>query len=635
MKVTARNWIGIWSVLAGLLFSLFLLLPTSAEAVNLIHFKDTVSNSGPSEQSNHTFDFTINTDLSAGSYFQVDFPMDFEVMSTSTFDVRNVELIVDGTSRYATNTAASGIDGVSITTGLGGSVRYTLATDYSISSGSNVEFKIGNHTASSTGAFFEVSTSTGTTSKDADIQPIINTATTGKTDIPLTVYDGVEVANADFVIFIIEPVQMADIDTRESIPPERFNGAPTSTVGGTTLNVEISLETNEFSICKWSRTASTSYDSMTETFDNTGLIFHSEVVAVTPNSTEIFYVRCMDDEDNQNIDDYIITFVVNDTPTGSSNEDGDISGDGSGTGNDGTGDGSGAGGTTGDSDGEASEQGDNAGSAGSGGGGGGGSGSDDGEGAGGGFESEDAPYRSGDGRVIISGHAYPGVEVTILVDGNFYETIDANGEGSFSTTLDEIGRGVYTFGVYAEDDEGNMSSTFSTSFTVTGARTSALGNVNIAPTILVTPDPVDPNSTVTFSGFALPDATVYIENGQLNATNPSQELTVTSDSDGQWSLDVPTDNWPRDTYQVRAYSEQDDGEETQFSDYTFYGVGQDADVPISADLNQDGSVNLIDFSILLFWWGTDGGASFPPADINGDSTVSLTDFSILLFNWTG
>jgi hypothetical protein len=37
----------------------------------------------------------------------------------------------------------------------------------------------------------------------------------------------------------------------------------------------------------------------------------------------------------------------------------------------------------------------------------------------------------------------------------------------------------------------------------------------------------------------------------------------------------------------------------------------------------------------LFWWGSDGGDSNPPADINRDGKVNLTDFSILLFNWTG
>ena len=65
----------------------------------------------------------------------------------------------------------------------------------------------------------------------------------------------------------------------------------------------------------------------------------------------------------------------------------------------------------------------------------------------------------------------------------------------------------------------------------------------------------------------------------------------------------------------------------------YMGVGQDPspDFSLRADLNKDGKVNLIDFSILLFNWNTDDTV----ADINQDGTVNLTDFSIMIFYWTG
>ena len=161
-----------------------------------------------------------------------------------------------------------------------------------------------------------------------------------------------------------------------------------------------------------------------------------------------------------------------------------------------------------------------------------------------------------------------------------------------------------------------------------------MSNINVAPSILVEPDPVNPGETLTISGYALPNATVYIENGKLRSSI-IKELTVTSDDKGAWSTTLDTSSFSVATYQVRAKSKQDGGAETNWSEYTYYGVGGDAEVPINADLNRDGKVNLIDFSILLFWWATDGGDSDPPADINRDGTVSLTDFSIMLFNWSG
>jgi hypothetical protein len=48
-------------------------------------------------------------------------------------------------------------------------------------------------------------------------------------------------------------------------------------------------------------------------------------------------------------------------------------------------------------------------------------------------------------------------------------------------------------------------------------------------------------------------------------------------------------------------------------------------------LNADKKVNLTDFSILLYNWGTKN----PCADQNHDGNVNLIDFSIMMFNWTG
>jgi len=545
-----------------------------------------------------------------------------------------VQLWVNGFPRDAAAVAASGIDQVEFTTGTPGFIRYTLAPDFTLTAGSHLQFRIGNHT---TNAFLPVttfSTSTGTTTTPGDIEPIMNAISTGVHKVKVEIYDGGVVANANFVIFLNEKVNFPGVDTRETVPPFRFNPAPTSTVGGTTLSVEISLETDELSNCRFDTESGTPYASMSSTFSNTGYIFHSTIVAVVPNSLQRFFVRCIDDEGNMNTDDFLIEFSVNDIPTGTANTDGDVSGDGSGSGNDGTGDGSGSGGTTGQSSGEQPLEGGSSGTGGSGGGGGGGSGGGSGSTAGGGFESTDAPYRSGDGRVVISGYAYPNSTVSILVDGKFLNTTKATAAGAYSITLDQIARGVYTFGVYATGPNGIKSSTFSTSFTVTGARTSALSNVNVAPSILVTPNPVNPGETLTASGYALPNATVSLQNGKLRSTI-MKDISVTSNASGLWTTTVDTASFSVGTYQIRAKSAQEGGATTNWSEYTFYGVGKTAEVPINADLNRDGKVNLIDFSILLFWWNSNGGDSDPPADINRDSKVSLTDFSIMLFAWTG
>jgi hypothetical protein len=566
--------------------------------------------------------------------FTYQLPGDFYLTpATTTFGVRNVQLHVDGIARDTASSAGVGVDGVSIAGGSGGLITYTLGSDLSIPSGAELELYIGNQTLGALGVRDVFSTTTGTTTIPADIEPIRNSTDLGLHRIPFSVQNGGKIAGADFTVFLNEKVTVTG-DTTEEIPPERFGGSPTSTIAGTNLSVEISVETNEFAVCKYARTPDIAFALQPFTFDNTGLVVHTSVVTVTPNSVQEFYVRCVDDETNENIDDYLISFTVLAQPTGQSNTTGSTSGDGTGSGNDGTGSGDGGGGTSGSSDGGANTEGQTSGAGGSGGsGGGGGGGRRDGDGTGGGFEN-DGPYESGEGRVIISGFAPPRSEVSVLVDGFQSDRVRADADGSYEVTVDDIARGAYTFAVFATDENDEQSGVFSTTFTVSGARASELSNINITPTITITPDPVEPGETLIVSGYGLPNATVTIESGR-RGSGVQKTSTALTDQTGAYRITLDTSTYARDTYQVRAKAEQVGGANTNWSQHEFFGVGQALAAGMAADLNRDGSVNLTDFSILLFWWQTDGGASDPPADINGDGNVSLTDFSILLFNWTG
>jgi uncharacterized membrane protein YgcG len=120
-------------------------------------------------------------------------------------------------------------------------------------------------------------------------------------------------------------------------------------------------------------------------FSNTGFLTHTTVITgLQPDTVYTYYVRCIDDEDNFNIDDYEITFQISPAPTGSAGEgdtDGGGEGTGSGSGSSGSGSGSSAGNTSG----------------------GGGGSSGGGGGGGGGFEDTDDEFPSGDAEVTING----------------------------------------------------------------------------------------------------------------------------------------------------------------------------------------------------------------------------------------
>jgi len=52
-----------------------------------------------------------------------------------------------------------------------------------------------------------------------------------------------------------------------------------------------------------------------------------------------------------------------------------------------------------------------------------------------------------------------------------------------------------------------------------------------------------------------------------------------------------------------------------------------------ADFGNDGRVDSVDFSILLYFWRTEPPFANPYVDINGDAKVDSVDFSILLYHW--
>jgi hypothetical protein len=581
--------------------------------------RDTISTSAPGVFANHTVEFNLDTELPPGGYITVRPEEGMFGIPTSTFSHVNAELYVapplssSYVLRPGTTTADAVSDGISIVSGTSGSVTFTLNSSTGIAAGSRVRILLGDNTSQAS-----TTLETGWSNPGAP----------GTHSVYLEA-GGLETANARAMVAIIDQVGIGPLDTKEFIPPFRFNGAPMGELSHTATALELSLETDELADCRYSTASGTPYYSMSYEFSGTGALVHTqEVSGLAPGSSYSYFVRCIDDEGNINPDDYVISFNLRTVPDGNP-------GTGSTTGNGGSGSGTGSG-SSGSGSGSSSGGGSGGGSGGSGGGGGSNTGNDDDQDGGGGFETGVNPYPSGDAQVIITGYAFPGSTMTVLVDGTITKTVRTSANGVFSATIEAIARGTYTFGVYATDAGGTKSSTFSTSFSVIGARSSTLSNVHIMPTIKVNPNPVEPGQNVTFSGYAIANSTVEVENQRQKGGSERKVLTTTSDAGGKWTLDVPTTGFARDTWKVRAKSTNTTTSvSTQYSGFTFYGVGQGATKTLNSDLNRDGKVNLVDFSILLFHWNSDGGRSDPPADINQDGRVTLTDFSILIFNWTG
>ncbi|MFZ2253550.1 MAG: DUF4215 domain-containing protein [Minisyncoccia bacterium] len=238
----------------------------------------------------------------------------------------------------------------------------------------------------------------------------------------------------------------------------------------------------------------------------------------------------------------------------------------------------------------------------------------------------------GDTQISIQGKAYPNATVTILIDGVSVGTVRTNSKGEFTFNVGAE-PGTASLGFWANDSSGTRSLTVNTTFDVTQGAVTNLNGILIPPTIRTQNATVNPGEIIILQGQTVPNANV-----EVSIDNGKKTLTTVADSSGNWTVPFDTSTVSVNTHTVKARFNL--GQSALKSEST-YGtsislfVGVEGKATSNSDLNRDGKVNLIDFSILIFWWGTPGGNSNPPADINQNGKVGLEDFSILLFNWTG
>jgi len=258
---------------------------------------------------------------------------------------------------------------------------------------------------------------------------------------------------------------------------------------------------------------------------------------------------------------------------------------------------------------------------------GGGGSSGGGSGGGGGSDTE-----LGDTVISVTGLAYPGRTINILLDTENVGSVRVGSDGKFDFTTD-ASPGTASLGFWATDQSGTRSITLNSTFDVTQGAVTNISGIILPPSIKVSSANVNPGDIVTVSGQAIPNARI-----ELHINNSEKIETTTSSATGLWTILLNTASLRVAEHTLRARSIGGSSSLATQSSFSttiqlFVGVNGKATTP--SDLNRDTKINLVDFSILIFWWGTNGGNSNPPADINGNGRVGIEDFSILLFNWTG
>ncbi len=244
------------------------------------------------------------------------------------------------------------------------------------------------------------------------------------------------------------------------------------------------------------------------------------------------------------------------------------------------------------------------------------------------------------GKIIISGYAQPKSEVVLMSDGIIRATTIAGDDAKFSFALDNLSPGNYLFTLYSEDKEGKRSSLYTFPVKLEAGQTITAGNILLSPTIDVDKLEVRKGDFISIFGFAPPFADVLI--------NVSSEeelfLRTSANRDGFYLYQLGTDILEKGEHYAKSKSILANQLVSNYSRVVSFKVGdRNTEKEIKkvcgkADLNCDGRVNLIDFSIAAYWYKRKLSPVFAIIEkerLNGDGKVDLVDFSIMAYYWTG
>lgn len=228
------------------------------------------------------------------------------------------------------------------------------------------------------------------------------------------------------------------------------------------------------------------------------------------------------------------------------------------------------------------------------------------------------------GSLRIIGYASPGATVYFLEGGSVIGTQIANSSSSFDKTLTGLTPGIHFISIYAADTGSRNTLTISFGINIVAGMTIVVSGIILPPTISLSSNQVKRPAQLTAQGKAKDNASVQV---YMFGSGDNKTENVPTNASGDWSANV---NPKLHLGNKGSNSQSLDG----FGGISEFSQTRNYEVKLSTDLNVDNLVNLTDFSILMYNYGT----SSPPnvlADINDNGPVDLVDFSVMMYYWTG
>ena len=240
-------------------------------------------------------------------------------------------------------------------------------------------------------------------------------------------------------------------------------------------------------------------------------------------------------------------------------------------------------------------------------------------------------------KVNFSGKAYPLSNAVLLKDGQIVSKTTADSNANFSMQVSDLSTGNYIFSIYGEDNKGMTSSTFVFSVKISQGSTTTIDNILIAPTINTNKNEVKIGDIITVSGQSTPQTDIDI----IIDSEKETSVKTKTDNNGYYFYNLDTSLLEKGNYSIK--SKISTNKETNYSKSIKFIVGESNVIKnlqgySKSDLNGDGRINLVDFSIAAYWYKKPLSESFYQIEkelLNGDGKIDLIDFSIMAFYWNG
>lgn len=245
----------------------------------------------------------------------------------------------------------------------------------------------------------------------------------------------------------------------------------------------------------------------------------------------------------------------------------------------------------------------------------------------------------------FSGYCSPNSVITFLENGVSVGTTTSDSAGYFNKDIEKDDETIHTFSYYCTDPLSNATSTLSTTSSTTINNQVTTSGLVVPPTIKLALTSVDVANSVSISGYTIPSSTVTVT---INSSTITK--TTTSNSSGYWSVSVPASEIGGGSHTVSTVVTKGTTTSASSSTLSFNITGSvagptatpapatstNAPTPtlttyLPADFNKDRAVNNIDLGLFLPNFEKSATKDTEIFDLNSDGQINILDFSILLY----